>query len=75
MSILTIEGLGVNENLLYEEFSIKILDPQVNKLRNKEVISIKVLWRNHLVEGETWEAKADMKFRYPHHFPQNSRKG
>jgi len=69
VSILPLEGLGVNENLSYEEVPVEILDRQVKKLRNKEVASVKVLWRNHLVEGATWEAEADMKSRYPHLFP------
>ncbi|WMV38069.1 hypothetical protein MTR67_031454 [Solanum verrucosum] len=46
VSTLPLEGLGVNENLSYEE---------------------------HLVEGATWEAKADMKSRYPHLFPPTPR--
>jgi len=69
VSILTLEGLGVNENLSYEEVPVEILDRQFKKLRNKEVASVKVLWRNHLVEGETWEAEADMMSCYPHLFP------
>ncbi|WMV37248.1 hypothetical protein MTR67_030633, partial [Solanum verrucosum] len=72
VSILPLEGLGVDENLSYEEVSVEILDRQVKKLRNKEVASINVLWRNHLVEGATWEAEADMKSRYPHLFPSYS---
>lgn len=62
------KGLEAYENLSYEEVSIKILDHQVKWLRNKEVGTAKVLWRNHLVEGETWEAEADMRSRYPHLF-------
>ena len=69
MSILHLEGLWVNENLSYEEVLVEILDCQVNKLRNKEFSSVKILWRNHLVEGETWEAEADMKYHYPHLLP------
>ncbi|WMV30080.1 hypothetical protein MTR67_023465 [Solanum verrucosum] len=69
LSILPLEGLWVNENLYYEEVPVEILDRQVKKLRNKEVSPVKVLWRNHLVEGATWEAEADMKSRYPHLFP------
>ena len=42
-SILPIEGLGVKDNLSYEEVSVQILDRQVKKLRNKEVASLKVL--------------------------------
>ncbi|KAH0695924.1 hypothetical protein KY289_013406 [Solanum tuberosum] len=64
-----VEGLGVDENISYEEVPVEILDRQVKKLRNKDVVSIKVLWRNHLIEGATWEAEADMMSRYPHLFP------
>ncbi|WMV32992.1 hypothetical protein MTR67_026377 [Solanum verrucosum] len=66
-SIVPLEGLGVKENLSYEEVPIEILDRQVKKLRNKEVASVKVLWRNHLVQGATWEA--DMMSQYPYLFP------
>ncbi|KAK4707065.1 hypothetical protein R3W88_033363 [Solanum pinnatisectum] len=48
-SIVPLEGLEVKENLSYEEVPIEILDRQVKKLGNKEVASMKVLWRNHLV--------------------------
>ena len=34
-SILPIEGLGVKDNLSYEEVLIQIIDRQVKKLRNK----------------------------------------
>ena len=48
-SILRIEGLGVNEDLSYKEVPLLILDRQAKKLSNKEVVSVKFLWRNHLV--------------------------
>ncbi|WMV58988.1 hypothetical protein MTR67_052373 [Solanum verrucosum] len=70
-SIVTLEGLGVDESLSYEEVPVQILDRQVKKLRNKEFASVNVLWRNHLVEGATWEAKADMMSRYPQLYPSN----
>ncbi|WMV37537.1 hypothetical protein MTR67_030922 [Solanum verrucosum] len=41
--ILPLEGLGVDENLSYEEVPVEILDRQVKRLRNKEVASVKVL--------------------------------
>ena len=41
MSILPIEGLGVDKNLFYEEVLVEILDRQVEKMRNKEVASVK----------------------------------
>ena len=64
-SILPLEGLGVDEDLSYKEEPVEILDRHVKRLRNKEIATVKVLWRNHLVEGATWEAKADMRSRYP----------
>ena len=67
-SIIPIKGLGVKDNLSYEEVPVQILDRKVKELRNKEMVSIKVLWKNHLVEGATWEFEADMKFYYPHNF-------
>ena len=64
-----IEGLGLNYNLSYQEVSVEILDSQVKKFRNKEVPSVNVVWRNHLVEGATWKAEADIESHYPHLFP------
>ena len=52
-SVIRIEGLVVNEYLSYQEVSVKILDRHVKKLRNIEVVSVKFLLRNHLVESAT----------------------
>ncbi len=67
-SIILIEGLGVQENLSYKEVPIEILNRQVRSLRNREVASVKVLWRKHLVGGVTCQGEAKMKSRYPHLF-------
>ncbi|WMV46599.1 hypothetical protein MTR67_039984 [Solanum verrucosum] len=68
-SVIPLEGLGVDKSLSYEEVPVEILNRQVKRLRNKEIASVKGLWKNHLVQGSTWEAEADMKSRYPHLFP------
>ncbi|WMV50026.1 hypothetical protein MTR67_043411 [Solanum verrucosum] len=57
VSIVPLEGLGVYESLSYEEVPVEILNRQVMRLRNKEIAFVKVLWRNHLVEGATLEAR------------------
>ena len=67
-SILPIEDLGYKDNIYYEEAPVQILDRQVKRLRNKELVLVKVLWKNHIVEGATWEVEADMKSLYPHQF-------
>jgi hypothetical protein len=68
-SIVPLGVANVEENLTYEEVPVEILDRQVKRLRNKEVASVKVLWRNQQVESATWEAETDMIKRYPYLFP------
>ena len=67
-SIVPLKNVSIDEDLTYEEVPVEILDRQVKRLRNKEVASVKVLWRNQKVESATWEAEDDMKKRYPHLF-------
>ena len=43
ISIVHVEGLGVNEDLFYEEVPVEILDRQVKRLRNREISTVKVL--------------------------------
>ena len=47
-SFLTVEGFGVDEDLSYEEVLVYILEREDKRLRNKEVVTVKVLWRNLL---------------------------
>ncbi|XP_070010329.1 uncharacterized protein [Nicotiana sylvestris] len=67
-TIVPVETMEVNEELSYEEVPVAILDRQVRKLRNKEIASVKVLWRNQQVEEATWEAEDEMKRKHPHFF-------
>ena len=62
----------VKYSLSYEDALVEILDRQVSRLRNKEVASVKVLWRSRLVEGATWGAEAAMKAKFAHLFPSYS---
>ena len=71
-SIVPLENVAVKDSLSYEDVPVEILDRQVRRLRNKEVTSVKVLWRSQSVEGATWEAEAAMKSKYPHLFPSDS---
>jgi len=67
--IFPVEDVQVTQDLTYEEQPVAILDRQVKKLRNKEVASVKVLWRNDNREEMTWEAEESMRKRYPQLFP------
>ena len=66
-SVVPLESVAVKDNLFYEEVPVEILDCQVRGLRNKEIASVKVLWRSLSVEGATWKAEAATKAKYPHH--------
>ena len=43
----------MKDSLTYEGVPIEILDHRVRRLRNKEVSSVKVLWRSQSLEGAT----------------------
>ncbi|WMV24305.1 hypothetical protein MTR67_017690 [Solanum verrucosum] len=71
-SIVTLESVAMKDSLTYEEVLVEILDRQVQWLRNKDIASVKVLWRSQSVDGATWEVEAAMKAKYPHLFPSDS---
>ncbi|WMV25691.1 hypothetical protein MTR67_019076 [Solanum verrucosum] len=60
-SIVPLKSVVVKDSLSYEDVPIEILERLVRRLRNKEVASVKVLWRSQSIEGATWEAEATMK--------------
>lgn len=41
--IVPLEDVNIEENFIYEEVPMEIQDRLVNKLRNKDVVSIKIL--------------------------------
>ena len=51
---------------LYEEVPIAFLDRQLKRLKNRDVLTMMVLRRNTLVEGERWKTEAGMRSCYPH---------
>ncbi|XP_059306889.1 uncharacterized protein LOC132058381 [Lycium ferocissimum] len=66
--VFPVDDIQITEELSYEEQPIAILDRQVKRLRNKDMASVKVLWRNNNREEVTWEAEEQMKKKYPHLF-------
>lgn len=63
------ESMTVKGSISYKHVPVEILDRPVIKLRNNEVLSVKVLWRSQYAEGSTYEAAAFVKAKYPHLFP------
>ncbi|WMV51202.1 hypothetical protein MTR67_044587 [Solanum verrucosum] len=69
---MPLESVAIKDSLSYMDVPVEILDRQIRRLRKKEVVSGKVLWRSQSIEGATWEAEATIKFKYPHLFPSDS---
>nr|XP_016490334.1 PREDICTED: uncharacterized protein LOC107810108 [Nicotiana tabacum] len=66
--VLEAPTIPLDEKLSYEEEPMAIVDRQVRKLRSKEILFVKVLWRNHIVEEATWEIEDAMRVKCPHLF-------
>ena len=67
--VVSLESVTVKDSLSYEDVPFEILDRHIRWFRNKEVISIKVLWRSQSLEGDTWEAISSTNAKYPHPSP------
>ena len=66
--MLETPGIGLRDDLSYEEQPVQILGREEKELRNKTISLVKVLWRNHLVKEVTWEREDQMQSQYPHLF-------
>ena len=62
--VIEYEPLQIQENLSYEEITIKILDRKEQVLRTKTIPIVKVLWRNHSTKETTWEAEEETRQKY-----------
>ncbi|XP_060212072.1 uncharacterized protein LOC132639648 [Lycium barbarum] len=69
--IIRWNSVQLDKNLSYEEELVAILDSEVCKLRSKEVVTVKVQWKNRPVEEATWETESDMRNKYPHLFTKS----
>ncbi|XP_037492797.1 uncharacterized protein LOC119369910 [Jatropha curcas] len=55
-------------DLTYEEEPVRILAREIKELRNKRILLVKVLWRNHKTEEATWESEDIMRQQHPQLF-------
>ena len=51
-----------------------MLDRKVKELRSKQILLVKILWKNHGVEAAIWEMEDDMKKKYPELFNNSGEK-
>ncbi|KAH6778781.1 hypothetical protein C2S52_010018 [Perilla frutescens var. hirtella] len=70
------EEIVLNEDLAYEEKPQAIVDRKIQKLRNKEIDLVKVIWNHHGSEEATWELESELLKKYPdiayHVFPHSN---
>ncbi|WMV45001.1 hypothetical protein MTR67_038386 [Solanum verrucosum] len=59
--IIKWDSVVLEKDLQYEEKPIAILDRDVQKLRNKEIKSVKVQWKHCPVEKALWETEKDLR--------------
>ena len=66
--VVSSETIERRPDLTYEEEIVEILAREVKELRNKKILQVKVLWRNHKTEEATWESEEMMRQQYPQLF-------
>ncbi|XP_028057521.1 uncharacterized protein LOC114261443 [Camellia sinensis] len=54
----------LDDDMVYEEKPIQILDWQVKQLRNKTILMVKVEWREHHRNEAIWEREEEMRQQY-----------
>ena len=59
--VVSSETIELRSDLTYEEEPVEILAREVKELRNKKILLVKVLWRNHKIEEATWESEETMR--------------
>ena len=66
--VVSSETIELRPDLTYEEEPVEILAREVKELRNKKILLVKVLWRNHKTKEATWESEEMMRQQYPQLF-------
>ncbi|KAJ9567119.1 hypothetical protein OSB04_003085 [Centaurea solstitialis] len=67
-SVIPLSEIRVDSGNRCVEEPEAILERKTKRLRHKEVTMVKVQWKHHRGANVTWEAKEDMKHRYPRLF-------
>jgi hypothetical protein len=60
-----LEGLEVQEDLIYTEHPVKILETSERITRNKKIKMCRVQWSHHMEDEATWEREDELRKIYP----------
>jgi hypothetical protein len=69
---LPMEALGVQGDLTYTEYPVKILDTLTRVTRIKVIMKCKVQWSQNGEDEATWERVEELRIDFPHLFPSPS---
>jgi hypothetical protein len=61
---IPLEELTVGEDLIYQEYPVKILDTSEKVTRNNRYKLCKVQWSNHIEEEATWEKEDQLNAEF-----------
>ena len=66
------ELIEVQDDLIYKEHPIRILEEAERRTRQKVTKFLKVQWSNHTKDEATWEREDNLRAEYPDLFPSTS---
>jgi hypothetical protein len=69
---LPMDDLSVQDDLIYTEYPIKILDTLTRVTRSKVIKMCKVQWSHHGEDEATWEREEELRVDFPHLFPSST---
>ncbi|KAJ9541625.1 LOW QUALITY PROTEIN: hypothetical protein OSB04_028131 [Centaurea solstitialis] len=65
---IPLQDIEVDQKLNFVEEPVAVTDRKIRKLRNKEIVLVKIQWKFHKGQEATWEAESEMRAKYPYLF-------
>ncbi|KAJ9558183.1 hypothetical protein OSB04_012797 [Centaurea solstitialis] len=62
---IPLQDIEVDQKLNFVEEPVAVTDRKIRKLRNKEIVLVKIQWKFHKGQEATWEAESEMRAKYP----------
>jgi hypothetical protein len=62
---MPLEELTIGEDLMYQEYPVKILDTSEKVTCNNHYKMCKMQWTNHTKDEATWEKEDQLKVEFP----------
>nr|GEZ26324.1 putative reverse transcriptase domain-containing protein [Tanacetum cinerariifolium] len=69
---IPLDEIQVDEKMNFIEEPVKIMDPEVKRLKQCRILIVKVRWNSKRGPEFTWECEDQMQTKYPHIFPNSA---